>query len=142
MGDKQVTSNHGTCLFISLRSFNPCTKTGRGTSSTDSSGPGSPTGWPEQLSGVLSWVAGEMRESGGGQGDTHHIIHDTSTMVASLKALKKRMSSSPSEPSFFRATPNTRAKRTNPKMFIPSISVPMGICRIRGDTGSKLTADE
>ena len=63
-------------------------------------------------------------------------------MVASLKALKKRMSSSPSEPSFFRATPNTRAKRTNPKMFIPSISVPMGICRIRGNTGSKFTTDE
>lgn len=76
------------------------------------------------------------------EGETHHIIQDTSTIVASLKELKKRMSSSPSEPSFFRATPSTRAKRTNPKMFIPSISVPMGICRIRGDSGSKFTTDE
>lgn len=52
------------------------------------------------------------------------------------------MSSSPSEPSFFRATPNTRAKRTSPKMFIPSISVPMGTCGMRGDGGPKFTPDE
>lgn len=64
-----------------------------------------------------------------GWDNTHHIIQDTSTIVASLRELKNRMRSSPSEPSFFRATPNTRENRTNPKMFIPSISVPMGTWR-------------
>ena len=57
------------------------------------------------------------------------MIQDTSTMVASLKELKNRMSSSPSGPSFFRATPKTSAKRTSPKMFIPCTSVTTGICR-------------
>jgi hypothetical protein len=46
------------------------------------------------------------------------------------------MSSSPSVPSFFRATPNTRAKRTSPKMFIPSISEGMGVCRSQEGEGS------
>jgi len=57
---------------------------------------------------------------------THHMIQDTSTMVASLKALKKRMSSSPSSPSFLSATPNTMANNTRPRMFMPSVSVPIG----------------
>lgn len=57
---------------------------------------------------------------------TYHMIQDTSTMVASLKALKKRMSSSPSSPSFLRATPNTMANSTRPRMFMPSVSVPKG----------------
>lgn len=99
-------------------------------------------GWPRTAESCYFLVGGEIRGRVGSRGEdskTHHIIHDTSTIVASLKALKKRMSSSPSEPSFFRATPNTRAKRTNPRMFIPSISVPNGICRIRVDTGSKFT---
>lgn len=47
-------------------------------------------------------------------------------MVASLKELKKRMSSSPSGPSFRRATPKMMANTTRPRMFIPSTSPPMG----------------
>lgn len=62
------------------------------------------------------------------EGFTHHMIQDTSTIVASLKALKKRMSSSPSAPSFLKATPNTMANSTKPRMFIPSASVPTGTC--------------
>lgn len=54
--------------------------------------------------------------------NTYHIIQETRTMVASLKELKKRMSSSPSGPSFRRATPKTIAKTTRPRMFIPSTS--------------------
>lgn len=49
-------------------------------------------------------------------------------MVASLKELKKRISSSPSGPSFLSATPNTMAKSTRPRMFMPSVSVPTGTC--------------
>lgn len=60
---------------------------------------------------------------------TYHIIQVTKTIVASLNELKKRMRSSPSRPSFFSATPKTRAKSTSPRIFIPSISVPTGICR-------------
>lgn len=98
--------------------------------------------WPRTAESGSFLDGGKVRGKVGSEGEgsnTHHIIQDTSTMVASLKALKKRMSSSPSEPSFFRATPNTKAKRTNPRMFIPSISVPNGICRIRVDTGLKFT---
>lgn len=63
------------------------------------------------------------------QSHTHHIIQVTKTIVASLNELKKRIRSSPSWPSFFSATPKTRANITSPRMFIPSISVPKGICR-------------
>lgn len=68
------------------------------------------------------------------QAHTHHIIQVTKTIVASLNELKKRISSSPSWPSFFRATPKTRANITSPRMFIPSISVPKGICRDKKKT--------
>lgn len=104
--------------------------------------PGGPTEGPSTVESGSFLDSRKNENERESQGDTHHIIHDTSTIVASLKALKKRMSSSPSEPSFFRATPNTKAKRTKPKMFIPSISVPMGICRVRGDSGTKSTTDE
>lgn len=57
---------------------------------------------------------------------TDHMIQDTSTIVASLKALKNRISSSPSSPSFLSATPNTMANNTRPRMFMPSVSVPTG----------------
>lgn len=60
---------------------------------------------------------------------TYHIIQETKTIVASLNELKKRIRSSPSSPSFFSATPKTRANSTSPRIFIPSISVPTGICR-------------
>lgn len=63
------------------------------------------------------------------QSHTYHIIQVTNTIVASLNELKKRIRSSPSWPSFFSATPKTRANSTSPRMFIPSISVPTGICR-------------
>lgn len=56
----------------------------------------------------------------------YHMIQDTSTIVASLNALKKRISSSPSCPSIRRATPNTIANSTRPRMFMPSVSVPIG----------------
>lgn len=68
------------------------------------------------------------------------MIQDTNTIVASLKELKNRMSSSPSGPSFFRATPNIRAKRTSPKMFIPFTSVTTGICRPEETDGVKFNA--
>ena len=57
---------------------------------------------------------------------TYHMIQETSTMVASLKELKKRMSSSPSGPNFRRATPKMMANTTRPRMFIPSTSPPVG----------------
>lgn len=142
MGDEEVIGNHDTCLFL----WGPSPLVPRlscGTSTTYRAlVQVVPLGWPRTAKSG-SFLDGRRNERDSKwQGDTHHIIHDTSTIVASLRALKKRMSSSPSEPSFFRATPNTRAKRTNPKMFIPSISVPMGICRIRADKGSKFTTDE
>lgn len=77
------------------------------------------------------------------QSHTYHIIQVTKTIVASLNELKKRMRSSPSRPSFFSATPKTRANSTRPRIFIPSISLPTGICRgkirrlIRYETGAK-----
>lgn len=77
------------------------------------------------------------------QSHTYHIIQETKTMVASLNELKKRIRSSPSWPSFFNATPKTRANSTSPRIFIPSISVPTGICRgkkrrlVRCKTGTK-----
>lgn len=63
------------------------------------------------------------------QPHTYHIIQVTKTIVASLNELKKRIRSSPSGPSFFSATPKTRANSTSPRMFIPLISVPTGTCR-------------
>lgn len=57
---------------------------------------------------------------------TYHMIQATSTMVASLKALKKRMTSSPSPPSFLSATPNIRENNARPRMFVLSNSVPTG----------------
>ncbi|TNN65412.1 hypothetical protein EYF80_024352 [Liparis tanakae] len=64
------------------------------------------------------------------------MIQDTSTMVASLKALKNRMSSSPSSPSFLSATPNTMANNTRPRMFMPSVSVPIGTYKNHTDSKS------
>lgn len=69
------------------------------------------------------------------QSHTYHIIQETKTIVASLNELKKRIRSSPSWPSFFSATPKSRANSTSPRIFIPSISVPTGICR--GKTKTK-----
>lgn len=60
---------------------------------------------------------------------THHMIQETSTMVASLKELKNLMRISPSSPSFLKATPNTMANTTRPRMFMPSWSAPWGTCR-------------
>ncbi|KAK2116730.1 hypothetical protein P7K49_003616 [Saguinus oedipus] len=56
----------------------------------------------------------------------YHMIQETGTMVASLKELKKLISSSPSGPSFRSATPKTMANTTKPRMFMPSTTSPTG----------------
>lgn len=68
---------------------------------------------------------------------TYHMIQETRTMVASLKELKKRISSSPSGPSFRSATPKTMANTTKPRMFMPSTSCPTGTCRQGTDRGGR-----
>lgn len=85
--------------------------------------------WSEQNSAVQMYL----------QPHTYHIIQVTRTIVASLNELKKRIRSSPSGPSFFSATPKTRANITSPRMFIPLTSLPTGICR---DTKRRLVTCE
>lgn len=147
MGAEEVTRNYATCLILQspgqeeklppLLSIPVHRAYLWYINHIQSPGPGGPIGWPRTAEAGSFLDGRRNKRESRQQGNTYHIIQDTSTIVASLKALKKRMSSSPSEPSFFRATPNARAKTTNPKMFIPSISVPKGTCRIGGDRESK-----
>ena len=61
---------------------------------------------------------------------THHMTHDTTTIVPSLNTSKNLMSSSPIDPSFLNAIPKATAYVIRPRIFIPSTSEPLGTCGV------------